>query len=59
MQITVKITKNYGRQVVYPVCDTAKLLSRLAGHTTLTNDDLHIIKQLGYELVIEAQTLAA
>jgi hypothetical protein len=52
MQITVRITSVYGSQTVYPVCDTALLLAKLAGFKTLPAHTIETIKQLGYSIVI-------
>lgn len=57
MQITVRITNQYGNRTVYPVCDTALLLARLAGFKTLPAHALETIRQLGYQINIEPQTL--
>ncbi len=59
MNIQVKIKNVYGNETVYPVCDKAKLLASLAGHTTLTDRDLRLVKELGYtvQVVQEKQTL--
>lgn len=58
MQIMIKITRNYGKEAVYPVCETAHKFAELLGQTTFTKADLAIIKRLGYEIVIQPQTLA-
>lgn len=50
MKIQVTIKNVYGNETIYPVCDTAKLLAKLANHKTLTHYDLTLIKQLGYEI---------
>lgn len=47
----------YGNECIYPKCETAKLLARLANHATLTKQDISTIKQLGYEIVMQAQEL--
>ena len=52
MQITVRITNVYGNQTVYPVCEKALLLARLAGFKTLPSHTIETIKQLGYSIVI-------
>lgn len=52
MQSTIKviIKNNYGVDNIYPVCDTAKLLARLAGTKTLTRPALTLIKQMGFTI---------
>ena len=57
MNITVRIKNVYGEDKVYPVCDAAKTFAELAGTTTLTARAVSLIKQLGYTINVEAQTL--
>jgi hypothetical protein len=57
MNITVRVTNNYGNQTVYPVCDTALLLAKLAGFKTLPAHTLETIKALGYQINVQQQTL--
>ena len=53
MQIAIRIEKNYGVEVVYPVCASAHKFAQISKTKTLTIDTLSLIKSLGYELVIE------
>ena len=55
--ITVKIRNVYGEDKVYPVSDEARLFASIAGTTTLTNSTINMIKQLGYSIWVEQQTL--
>ena len=57
MKITIRIKDVYGRQTAYPVCDKAKLFSRMAGTTSLTHNMLCLIEQLGYTIEVEQRTL--
>jgi hypothetical protein len=57
MNITVRIKNVYGEDKVYPVCNAAKTFAELAGTTTLTARAVSLIKQLGYTINVEAQTL--
>ena len=57
MNITVRITSNYGTRTVYPVCETAKLLAELAGTKTLTTHALEIIKRMGYAINVQQEQL--
>jgi hypothetical protein len=55
MQITVKVTKNYGLEAIYPVCETAKTFTRLTRTRTFSREALdgHIAWKLA-ELKKEA-----
>jgi len=53
MQITVRITNNYGNRTIYPVCETALLLAKLAGFKTLPSHTIETIKALGYSINVE------
>lgn len=55
MQITIEIKNNYGVQVVYPVCDTAKQFAQIAGTKTLTHQALCIIERMGYAILQQQQ----
>jgi len=52
MEITVRITNLYGNKTIYPVCDTALLLAKLAGFKTLPAHTIETIKALGYSIII-------
>ena len=52
MKITVQTRNVYGVKRVYPVCDKARLFTELTGRKTLSEQDLAIIKGLGF--VVEA-----
>ena len=54
IQVTIKDV--YGTRNIYPACDTAKLLAKLAGTKTITAAALETIKQLGY--TVEAVPVA-
>ncbi len=57
MTITVTVRDIYGIQTIYPACETAKLLARLAGTKTLTRQALETIKKLGYTVTVTAPTI--
>lgn len=59
IEITVKVKNVYGKELVYPVCNTAKALALLAGHTAFTSEDMRIVKLLGYEFKVETPSLTA
>lgn len=55
--ITVRIANNYGNRAVYPVCETAQKLAALVGTKTFTDRALKQIKELGYAINVEQQSL--
>ena len=57
MNITVKVTNNYGSRAVYPVCRAGKMFAMIAGTVTLTPPTIALIKQLGYEVQVAQETL--
>jgi hypothetical protein len=57
MTITVTVREIYGIKTIYPACDTAKLLARLAGTKTLTAAALQTIKALGYTVAVAAPSV--
>jgi hypothetical protein len=48
MELIVEVKNIYGREMVYPVCETSKLFAYLSGNRTLTPESIAIIKELGY-----------
>jgi len=57
MKITVKITNVYGNHTIYPACEKSEWFANLAGTRTLTKTSIEIIKKLGYEIQVQAQSL--
>lgn len=57
MNITVTVRDVYGIKTIYPACETAKLLARLAGTKTLTQSALATIKALGYTVAVAAPSI--
>lgn len=55
--ITIKVTKNYGVEAIYPIDENAKVFARIAGTKTLTRSTLSMIKELGYEIKVEQYQL--
>lgn len=53
--ILVRVVNNYGSQAVYPVDRNGELFARLAGTRTLTRATLEVIKQLEYEVKVQAE----
>jgi len=48
--IHVRVMDVYGRRVVYPVCDKAKVFAAIAGTTSLTETTLRCIRKLGFDI---------
>jgi len=57
MNITVRITNNFGNRAVYPVCDTARKLADLIGTKTFTDRAIAQIRDLGYTVSVQQPTL--
>lgn len=57
MQKTIQVTikQVYGKDTIYPVCETAKMFCKLQGRKTLTADDLNIARVFGatIELIMQ------
>lgn len=53
LQIVVRLKTNYGSRVIYPSCDKAKTFARLLNQETLTPQNIRVIKELGYEVVVK------
>lgn len=58
-QITVNIEPQYGKWVYYPACEDAKAFAAIARTTTLTEQTLAHIRELGYEIKAQAKSLDA
>lgn len=59
--ILVAPRSQYGRDVLHPANDAARILAEIAGTTTLTPATLKLAEQLGHTVVIaavQAKTLA-
>jgi hypothetical protein len=57
-EITVRVTKNYGVEAIYPADETAETFARMLGTRTLTRTALQHIKTLGYDIKVQEATLA-
>lgn len=57
MKITVEVKNVWGRKLIYPVCDKAKLLCQLTGKETFSPEDIRILEKLGYLVGIEVKEL--
>jgi len=52
-QIIVRIKNVYGKQTIYPVCELAALICSIAGKKTLTDNDIRLLKNAGYKIIID------
>lgn len=57
MIITVQIKSNYGKEAIYPVCQKALSFAAIAGKQTLSRNDIAHIKDIGFTVNVENQTL--
>ena len=57
MNITVRITNNFGNRAVYPACETAHKLADLIGTKTFTDAAIQKIISLGYTLTVQQLSL--
>ena len=46
--LLVQVKNNYGSEVIYPMCNNSRLIAKLAGTKTITDDAVKILKLLGY-----------
>ncbi len=53
MQIIVRVQSVYGRETIYPVCETGKLFAEIARTTTLSAAVMRLIESLGYRVLVE------
>lgn len=56
MEIIVKTKNVYGNELIYPVCEKAKIFAEIANTKTLSLRDLARIKSLGFVVNLEQQT---
>jgi len=57
MTVRVRLVSVYGRELIYPVDETARLFAALVGRKTLDRAHLETIRALGYEIELVAPTL--
>lgn len=55
--IQVRVKNVYGNELVYPACETSKLLCDLAGDKTITARSMILIKKLGYNPIVVADSM--
>jgi hypothetical protein len=47
----------YGNQLIYPVCNKAKLFASISGNKTLLPEVIEDIKKLGYNLTTKGEQI--
>mgnify|MGYP000909715950 CR=1 FL=1 len=57
MKITVQVKNVYGRDLIYPVCEKARIFAEISGAQTLRPSVLERIRALGYEVEFKAVTV--
>ena len=57
MKLIVKIKNVYGKDLIYPVCNKAQVFTNLMNKKTMDNYYIRKIKELGYTIEVETQTL--
>jgi hypothetical protein len=55
--VTIAIKSNYGKEAIYPICETAKVFAEIAGTKTVSRGLLKQIESLGYTITIKPQSL--
>jgi len=55
--LVVRVLNYYGRITIVPESDTAKKFAKLLGQKTLTEENIKIIKELGYEVKTREEKL--
>lgn len=51
-QIVILAKEVYGRQMLYPACDTSRLFAAISDRATLSEVNVRRIRQLGYEVTV-------
>ena len=57
MELIVEKKSVYGNQLIYPICNKAKLFANISGNKTLLPEVIECIKKLGYNLTTKGQKL--
>lgn len=52
--IHVLVKTNYGNQTIYPNCESSKTFCKMLDQKTITPLNLKYIRELGYQVVIDA-----
>ena len=57
MELVVEKKSVYGNQLIYPICNKAKLFASISGNKTLLPEVIESIKKLGYKLTTKQEVL--
>lgn len=57
LEIQILVRDVYGKRKFYPLCDKAKVFASIAGTTTLTEETLAKIDDLGYTIMVVHQQI--
>jgi hypothetical protein len=57
MQLIVEKKSVYGNQLIYPICNKAKLFASISGNKTLLPEVIEDIKKLGYSLTTKEEQI--
>ncbi len=52
MKILITVKENYGNELLYPLCDTAKKVCELLGTKTISKDKIKTLEDLGYKVTM-------
>lgn len=55
MIIQVEIKTVYGKEMIYPLCETGELICKMVGTKTFTREMVELCKKLGYEFQVITQ----
>jgi hypothetical protein len=55
--VQVVMRETYGVERIYPVCEIANIFTRLTRQKTFSHENIALIKQLGYAVVVVPQTV--
>ena len=57
MELIVEKKSVYGNQLIYPICNKAKLFASISGNKTLLPEVIESIKKLGYNLTTKGEQI--
>ena len=57
MELIVEKKSVYGNQLIYPICNKAKLFASISGNKTLLPEVIEDIKKLGYKLTTKGEQI--